>query len=55
MKVISENCKKCMCCTEVCPVGAISEKDGKITIDPNLCLNCGCCKSACQNDAIDFD
>lgn len=55
MKVISEKCKKCLECTKVCPVGAVTEKDGKITIDKENCLCCGCCASACSSEAISFD
>lgn len=55
MKVLSEKCKKCLECTKVCPVGAISEKDGVIAIDKDNCLCCGCCASACTSDAISFD
>lgn len=55
MKVLSEKCKKCLECVEVCPVKAISEKDGCIVIDKDLCLECGCCASACANSAIVFE
>ena len=54
MKVISEKCKKCLSCVDVCPVQAIScsEKEASITIDSDVCLECGCCVSACSHEAI---
>ena len=55
VKVITEKCKKCLECTEVCPVGAISLKDGVVTIDKDICLSCGCCASACTSEAISYE
>lgn len=55
VRVISEKCKKCLACVEVCPMKAISEEDGKIVINKDVCLECGCCASACANDAIEFE
>ncbi len=55
MKILSEKCQKCLECAEVCPVKAISEKDGKVVIDKSICLGCGCCASCCPNDAIEFE
>ncbi len=55
MKVIVEKCKKCLSCVEVCPIKAITEKNGEIVIDKDSCLGCGCCASACPNDAIEFE
>ncbi|MDR3151694.1 MAG: 4Fe-4S binding protein [Holosporaceae bacterium] len=54
MKVIKEKCKCCRSCTEVCPVGAVTIKDGVAVIDDSLCLNCGCCAAACPVKAIEF-
>ncbi|GHU12065.1 hypothetical protein FACS189449_04920 [Alphaproteobacteria bacterium] len=55
MKIIVEKCKKCHSCMGVCPVGAISEKDGIVAIDEDLCLGCGCCAASCPAEAIVFD
>ncbi len=55
MKIIAEKCQKCLECAEVCPVKGISEKDGKVVIDKEVCLNCGCCASVCPNCAIEFE
>ncbi|MDR2681793.1 MAG: 4Fe-4S binding protein [Holosporaceae bacterium] len=55
MKIIAEKCQKCYSCKEICPVGAISEKDGVMTIDKSICLECGCCAASCPLKAIIFD
>ena len=36
-------------------VYAISEMDGKVVIDKEVCLSCGCCASVCPNCAIEFE
>ena len=41
---------ECIACGEG-PVDAISEGDGKFVIDPELCIDCGACKSVCPVDA----
>ena len=34
-------------CEAECPVGAISEGDGKFEINADLCTECGSCADAC--------
>ena len=41
--VIGDACVSCGACQGQCPVGAISEGDGKFEIDPNTCIDCGSC------------
>ena len=50
--VISDACVDCGTCAGECPVGAISEGDGKYVIDANACLDCGACAGACPTEAI---
>lgn len=46
-------CKKCQ--VELnCPIKVAHLEDGKIQIDPNLCNNCGRCRSKCLFDAIEY-
>ena len=53
--VISDSCVSCGTCEPECPVGAISLKDGIVTIDKDICLSCGCCASACTSEAISYE
>ena len=46
-RVDKELCIGCGACEGTCPVGAISEKDGKYVIDPDVCLSCGACEGVC--------
>ena len=44
---ISDECISCGACAGACPVGAISEGDGKYEIDADACIDCGSCAGAC--------
>ena len=46
--VISDECVSCGSCEGECPVGAISEGDGKYEIDADACVDCGACE-ACMS------
>ena len=50
--VISGGCIMCGSCAGECPVGAISEGDGKYEIDPSACIECGACAADCPSEAI---
>lgn len=50
--VISDECVSCGSCEGECPVGAISEGDGKYEIDADACVDCGACEAACPTGAI---
>jgi NAD-dependent dihydropyrimidine dehydrogenase PreA subunit len=49
---ISDECIMCGSCADTCPVGAISEGDGKYVIDAEACLDCGACAEQCPVEAI---
>ncbi len=49
---ISYDCISCGTCAGECPVGAISEGDGKYEINADTCLDCGTCAGACPVGAI---
>ncbi len=55
-RVIEENCTGCMVCARQCPVGAVSgEKKAVHHIDPEACIKCGACFTACKFDAVAVD
>ncbi len=49
--MISDDCIMCGACADGCPVGAISEGDGKYVIDADDCIDCGSCADACPTGA----
>ena len=51
--VIKDGCISCGACAGQCPVGAISEGDGKFEIDENTCVSCGACAAQCPVGAIE--
>lgn len=56
VKYDSDKCKSCMKCLKgTCMFDAISEKDGKISIDSDICKGCGLCVNTCKFDALTID
>ncbi|MCI5820736.1 MAG: 4Fe-4S binding protein [Elusimicrobia bacterium] len=51
-KVNPDVCINCGACESACPVGAISEQDGKRHIDDTKCVECGACAGTCPVSAI---
>lgn len=51
---VTDNCRGCLAhpCTSVCPVKAVSIKNGKSVIDKEKCLKCGRCAEVCPYNAI---
>lgn len=50
--VIGDECISCGACEGECPVGAISEGDGKYVIDADTCASCGACAAVCPVGAL---
>ena len=50
---ITDKCINCGTCEPDCPVGAISEDNGKRVIDAEACISCGTCASECPTEAIE--
>ncbi len=48
--VDASKCITCQLCIPVCPVDAISIKDGKAHIDQDICINCGICYDSTGED-----
>ena len=51
--VITDSCVSCGSCAGECPVGAISQGDGKYDIAANSCIDCGTCAGVCPTGAIE--
>ena len=51
--VITDSCVSCGSRAGECPVGAISQGDGKYEIDANSCIDCGTCAGVCPTGAIE--
>ena len=51
--VITDSCVSCGSCAAECPVGAISQGDGKYEIDANSCIDCVTCAGVCPTGAIE--
>ena len=52
--VINDGCVSCGACASECPVGAISEGDGKYVIDADdTCIDCGTCAATCPTGSIE--
>ena len=46
-KINADECLGCGACVDECPVGAITEKDGKYVINADECIGCGNCAESC--------
>ena len=51
-KVNPDVCINCGACESSCHVAAISEVDGKRSIDASKCIECGSCAGTCPVSAI---
>ena len=54
IEISKENCTGCGACVEVCPVEAITLKDGIASVNEDECTECGTCEAECPSDAITF-
>lgn len=46
------SCIRCMKCRKICPVDAISVRDGYPVFHPHRCICCYCCHEMCDSHAI---
>ncbi|MDD3413711.1 MAG: 4Fe-4S binding protein [Lachnospiraceae bacterium] len=53
--IINDGCVSCGACAGECPVGAISQGDGKFEIDAATCIDCGACESCCPTNSIEAE
>lgn len=52
LKVYPDTCKGRLACMRVCPTHAIRVRKRKVSIKPELCIDCGDCIVACPEGAI---
>ncbi len=52
--VNTKRCVGCLLCRDVCPAGAISEREKTVFIQISRCIRCYCCQEVCPEDAIVF-
>jgi len=50
---IDSTCTICDACTGVCPTESILKDENKIIFNHGMCINCGLCKEACPEHAIE--
>ncbi len=51
---INENCAGCQVCVGDCPADAITGRKKELhTIDADMCIKCGVCRSVCKFDAVE--
>lgn len=44
----------CQACLEACPTGALSRREGRLSLDLGSCLFCTACSEACQPGALRY-
>jgi len=50
---IDSTCTICDACTGVCPTESILKDENEIVFNHGMCINCGLCKEACPEHAIE--
>lgn len=52
---ITDKCKACSRCVNVCPAKALHIEDGHVVFEKKKCIRCYCCHEMCPFDAIKVD
>jgi ferredoxin len=51
-RVAADLCVGCGICADFCQFGALSVRDGMVTVDGSVCMGCGVCVSKCVEGAL---
>lgn len=50
--IIRQKCEACHSCLKSCPVDAITDEGGVLTVDHEKCIECYCCRELCPCSAV---
>ncbi len=53
-EIDAAGCVRCGICADHCPQKALTERQGRLTVDYRRCIRCFCCQEFCPQGAIDL-
>ena len=53
LRILADDCTRCLACVQICPVGALQRGEGGgLAFTEGRCLQCGLCAHACPEEVI---